>query len=50
MSGNPMSAAILAKAPKAQIGPPKQTPVEGAAQMAVHAALKPRPGRAVAAS
>ncbi len=43
----PMRAAILAEAPQAQIAQPRHTPVEGAAQMAIHAALKPRPGRAV---
>src|SRR5947208_3509688 len=39
----PMRAAILAEAPKAEIGPPKHTPAEGAAEMAMRAAVSPRP-------
>jgi len=45
---DPMRAAVLAEAPKAEIGPPKHTPVEGAAQMAMRAAVAPRPSRAPA--
>jgi N-acetylglucosamine kinase len=43
---DPMRAAVLAEAPKAEIGPPRHTPVEGAAQMAMRAAVSPRPSRA----
>ena len=43
-----MRAAILAEAPKAEIGPPKHTPAEGAAQMAMRAAKAPRPSRSTA--
>jgi N-acetylglucosamine kinase-like BadF-type ATPase len=43
----PMRRTIVAEAPKAKIGPPKHTPVEGAAQMAIRAASNPRPTRAV---
>jgi N-acetylglucosamine kinase-like BadF-type ATPase len=42
----PMRRTIVAEAPKAMIGPPKHTPVEGAAQMAIRAASNPRPTRA----
>jgi N-acetylglucosamine kinase-like BadF-type ATPase len=45
----PMRAAILAEAPQAQIAPPRNTPVEGAAQMAIRAAVAPRPSRSTAA-
>jgi N-acetylglucosamine kinase len=45
----PMRAAILAEAPEAQIAPPRHTPVEGAAQMAMRAAVAPRPSRSPAA-
>ena len=41
----PMTKAIVAGAPLAQLGPPKHTPVEGAAQMAKRAAVNPRPTR-----
>ena len=41
----PMRKAILSEAPQAQIGPPRNTPVEGAAQMAIRAAASPRPLR-----
>ena len=44
----PMREALLAEAPQAQIGPPKQTPVEGAAQMAMRASKTPRPSRSTA--
>src|SRR5207302_9382956 len=44
----PMRAAILAEAPKAEIGPPRHTPAEGAAQMATRAAVSPRPSRSTA--
>ena len=45
---DPMRAAILAEAPQAEIGPPRNTPVEGAARMAVRAAASPRPSRSTA--
>src|SRR5947207_12381384 len=45
---DPMRAAILAEAPKAEIAPPRNTPVEGAAQMAMRAAVTPRPSRSAA--
>jgi N-acetylglucosamine kinase len=41
----PMRAAVAAEAPQATIAPPAHTPVEGAAQMAIHAAAHPRPTR-----
>lgn len=41
----PMRDAIVIEAPRARIGPPKHTPVEGAAQMAIRAASNPRPTR-----
>ncbi|MCU1349965.1 MAG: gspK, partial [Acidobacteria bacterium] len=41
----PMRTTILAEAPQAVIQPPEKTPVEGAAMMAVKAALSPRPTR-----
>jgi N-acetylglucosamine kinase-like BadF-type ATPase len=44
----PMREALLAEAPKAEIGPPKHTPAEGAAQMAMRAAMSPRPSRSAA--
>src|SRR5689334_11638266 len=44
----PMRDAVLAEAPKAEIGPPKHTPAEGAAQMAMRAAVSPRPSRSTA--
>ena len=43
----PMKKAILAGAPQARVGPPQHTPVEGAAQMAIRAAINPRPTRTV---
>lgn len=43
---NGMRTAILAEAAKAQVAPPLHTPVEGAALMAVRAAISPRPERA----
>lgn len=42
----PMRNAILAAAPRARLAPPAHTPVEGAAQMALHAATHPRSTRA----
>jgi len=45
---NTLRAAIAAEAPKATIAPPMHTPVEGAARMAVRAAVNPRPERAEA--
>jgi N-acetylglucosamine kinase len=42
----PMRRAIVAEAPGAKITPPRHTPVEGAAQMAIRAATNPRPTRA----
>jgi N-acetylglucosamine kinase len=42
----PMRSAILAAAPRARIVPPANTPVEGAARMAIRAATNPRPARA----
>ena len=44
----PVRAAVLAEAPKAEIGPPKHTPAEGAAQMAMRASVSPRPSRSTA--
>jgi N-acetylglucosamine kinase len=44
----PMRETLLAEAPQAQIGPPKNTPAEGAAQMAMRAAVSPRPSRSAA--
>ena len=44
----PMRGAVLAEAPKAEIGPPKHTPAEGAAQMAMRASVSPRPSRSTA--
>ena len=41
----PMREAVTAKAPRANIGPPQRTPVEGAAMMAIRAAAAPRPSR-----
>ena len=41
----PMRAAVLAASPKSTLGPPKNTPVEGAAMMAIRAAEKPRATR-----
>jgi len=41
----PMKKAITARVPKAQIGPPERTPVQGAAMMAIRAAAVPRPSR-----
>lgn len=41
----PMRAALLAEAPRATLGPPLNTPVEGAAMMAIRASLNPRPER-----
>lgn len=41
----PMTRAIVAEAPLAQVGAPMHTPVEGAAQMAKRAAANPRPTR-----
>jgi N-acetylglucosamine kinase len=46
----PMRDAVLAEAPKAEIGPPKNTPAEGAAQMAIRASLSPRPHRSAAST
>lgn len=40
-----MRASVKRGAPQATLGPPKNTPVEGAAMMAVRAALHPRPER-----
>lgn len=42
----PMRSAVLAAAPHARIVPPANTPVEGAARMAIRAATNPRPTRA----
>jgi len=42
---NPMMRVIRAEAPKAHIGPPTHTPVEGAALMAIRASVFPRPTR-----
>jgi len=42
---NPMIRVIRAEAPKAHIGPPTHTPVEGAALMAIRASVFPRPTR-----
>ncbi|MEK6375858.1 MAG: BadF/BadG/BcrA/BcrD ATPase family protein [Acidobacteriota bacterium] len=44
----PMRNAILLEAPEAQIAPPRHTPVEGAAEMAMRAAVAPRPSRSPA--
>jgi N-acetylglucosamine kinase-like BadF-type ATPase len=41
----PMRAVVAAEAPKATLNPPKNTPVEGAAMMAMRAAEHPRPER-----
>ena len=41
----PMREAVTPKAPRANIGPPQRTPVEGAAMMAIRAAAAPRPSR-----
>ena len=41
----PMRETIAAEAPRAAIGPPQRTPVEGAALMAILASEAPRPGR-----
>lgn len=46
----PMTRAILAEAPQAQVRPPSHTPVEGAAQMAKRAAANPRPTRTAEAA
>ena len=46
---DPMRHAVLSEAPKAEIGPPKNTPAEGAAQMAIRASLSPRPHRTASA-
>jgi hypothetical protein len=43
-----MREALQAEAPKAEIAPPKHTPAEGAAQMAMRAAVSPRPSRSTA--
>jgi len=42
----PMRQTILAAAPNARVVPPANTPVEGAARMAIRAATNPRPTRA----
>jgi len=42
---DPMRESLGREAPHATLGPPKNTPVEGAAMMAIRAALHPRPGR-----
>ena len=42
---DPMRESLVRGAPKTTLGPPKNTPVEGAAMMAVRAAQHPRPGR-----
>src|SRR5262249_40842429 len=44
----PMREPVRAEAPKAEIGPPRHTPVEGAAQMATRASKTPRPSRSTA--
>ena len=41
----PMRASIAREAPRATLMPPKNTPVEGAAMMAIRAAEHPRPER-----
>ena len=41
----PMQQMVAEKAPRAKIGPPQRTPVEGAAMMAIRAAAAPRPSR-----
>jgi glucosamine kinase len=41
----PMQQTVAEKAPRAKIGPPQRTPVEGAAMMAIRAASAPRPSR-----
>jgi len=41
----PMQQVVGEKAPRAKIGPPLRTPVEGAALMAIRAAAAPRPSR-----
>ena len=41
----PMQQTISARAPRAKVGPPHRTPVEGAAMMAIRAAAAPRPSR-----
>jgi N-acetylglucosamine kinase len=41
----PMRAAVAREAPRARLMPPKNTPVEGAAMMAIRAAEHPRPER-----
>ncbi|MFP5245330.1 MAG: BadF/BadG/BcrA/BcrD ATPase family protein [Thermoanaerobaculia bacterium] len=43
---NPMRLRIQRDAPGATLAPPEHTPVEGAAMLAMHAAEKPRAGRA----
>jgi N-acetylglucosamine kinase-like BadF-type ATPase len=42
---NPMRLRLLRDAPGASLLPPRQSPVEGAAMMAMHAAAAPRAGR-----
>ena len=42
---DPMRAVVAKEAPRATLGPPKNTPVEGAAMMAIRAAQHPRPER-----
>jgi N-acetylglucosamine kinase-like BadF-type ATPase len=42
---NPMRLRLLRDAPGASLLPPRHTPVEGAAMMAMHAATAPRAGR-----
>src|SRR5205085_237532 len=41
----PMKQTVTARVPRAKIGPPQRTPVEGAAMMAIRAAAAPRPSR-----
>jgi N-acetylglucosamine kinase-like BadF-type ATPase len=42
---SPMKEKVKAAAPRAKIGPPERTPVQGAAMMAIRAAAAPRPSR-----
>ena len=41
----PMRETIIARAPRAKVGPSQRNPVEGAAMMAIRAAAAPRPSR-----